>query len=312
MPYLAFDLDAMDAAPNVARAAGITEDAVIAGLARMWRHCWQRKTNVVDATALRGFFGGEVTAALGSFGFLEAWDGQHRVKGADRYLRLHLGQVAGGHAAKKHLIPGARQKAKASREAAERGCREESPDSAETSAEIEPRELLGSLSALSSSIEHRASKEASTSAAVVLWPAKAPHPPPTVSVPEALKDWQAFEAARAERFGGVPMPYPPATFESRWPAFLAAHGGDRGWAMETYIRAWADPWLSKRRPAGSLEAFLSPIQWPKFVEAKAQSEPAHPCVDCGKPATCTAWDDWVCYPCLGARQAKELASAELA
>lgn len=96
MPYLAFDLDAMDKAPNVGRAAGIPEDAVLAGLARMWRHCWQEKTDQVDGLAVRGFFGSDATAALVTFRFLESRDGGFRVRGAERYLRISKGLSEGG------------------------------------------------------------------------------------------------------------------------------------------------------------------------------------------------------------------------
>lgn len=88
MPYIACDLDALDKAPHVGRAAGVSEDSAIAGLVRMWRYCWAEKTDHVDGVAVRGFFGQDATAALVSFRFLEADTDGFRVRGADRYLRV--------------------------------------------------------------------------------------------------------------------------------------------------------------------------------------------------------------------------------
>jgi len=88
MPFIAFDVKALEEAPNVARAAHISEDAAIAGLARMWKHCWARKTDEVDGTALEGFFGADASRACITFGFLERAGEGYRVRGADRYLRI--------------------------------------------------------------------------------------------------------------------------------------------------------------------------------------------------------------------------------
>jgi len=96
MPYLAFDLDALEKAPNVARASHISEEMAIAGMARMWRHCYREQTDVVDATALEGFFGADTSRAMVTFRLLEATDGRFRVRGADRYLHIKKARIAGG------------------------------------------------------------------------------------------------------------------------------------------------------------------------------------------------------------------------
>lgn len=103
MPYLSFDLDALDSLPDVARRAGIDVDAVAYGLLRLWRHAWREKTDTVTASHLPGFFPGEgerVTEALTTFGFVEKRDdGTLRVRGAERYLRVSAARAKGAAAA---------------------------------------------------------------------------------------------------------------------------------------------------------------------------------------------------------------------
>lgn len=149
MPYIAFDLDAISSVPDVARSANTTEGAVAWGLLRLWQWCWRIKTDVVTPDHIRGFFGCDATAALEAFGFLEAiGDGTFRVKGAARYLRLQEARSRGGHAAKQHLIPGARQKSSAQRPA------ESQPrDTPETLSALRAQNALGFDSALTSTIE---------------------------------------------------------------------------------------------------------------------------------------------------------------
>lgn len=97
MPHLAFDLDALEKAPQVARAGGVAEDTVIAGLARMWRHCWRQKTDTVSTIALRGFFGADVSEALVTFELLASDEtNAFRVRGAKRYLRIAKAQSEAG------------------------------------------------------------------------------------------------------------------------------------------------------------------------------------------------------------------------
>lgn len=108
-PYIAYELDALQMAPDVARAARLTEDAVIAGNARMWHWCWRAKVDVVTALQVSGFFGGDATGALADFGFLEPIEGGFRVRGAARYLRLSEGRSKGGRAASGNLKRGVKR-----------------------------------------------------------------------------------------------------------------------------------------------------------------------------------------------------------
>jgi hypothetical protein len=100
--YIAFDLDALNEAPAVARFAGVSEDLVIAGMARMWAWCFREKVDIATTGQVRGLFGTDLTEALTEFGYLEPdehADGHWRVRGADRYLRVAEGRSKGGKAA---------------------------------------------------------------------------------------------------------------------------------------------------------------------------------------------------------------------
>lgn len=96
MPFIAFDLDALNVARDVANAAAITEERVTHGLLRMWAWCFREGTEYVDDVQVRGFFGPEAVPALTSFGFLEATKGRLRVRGAERYLRITEHQQKAG------------------------------------------------------------------------------------------------------------------------------------------------------------------------------------------------------------------------
>lgn len=111
-PHLELELDALEHAADVARAAGISEDTAIAGLVRMWRHCWRERVLSVSALAVRGFFGHDATEALQTFGFLGSpIDGLHLVRGAARMLRIEEAKQEarrrGGRAAQGNLKRGA-------------------------------------------------------------------------------------------------------------------------------------------------------------------------------------------------------------
>lgn len=141
MPYIAYDLDALDVAPHVARASGISDDAAVAGNARLWAWCWKAKTDLVTAAHLAGFYGStKVGEAMVAFGFLEAAGESFRVKGAGKYLRISEARSKGGKAASANLRQGPSVPA---------------PPPADS--RLEPRLTPGSSPALSSSIEHRAS-----------------------------------------------------------------------------------------------------------------------------------------------------------
>lgn len=147
--YIAFDLDALNVARDVGNACGLDEAHVTHGLLRMWSWCFRSKTDSVNPDHVKGFFGVDACGALMAFGFLAPTGDAFRVRGADRYLRLHEGRKKGGQAAKKNLIPGAvHRKHKA--DTKPKGVPKASPRSAEG----EPKEFIGSPSALTPSTEH--------------------------------------------------------------------------------------------------------------------------------------------------------------
>lgn len=199
MPYIAYDLDALDAASNVARASGISDDAAIAGNLRLWAYCWKKKTDVVVAGQLAGLYGSnQVATALVDFGFLEDLGGgrTYRVKGAERYLRLQEARSRGGKAAAGNLRRGPK--------AVDEGPTPV-PATPPTPAGTQPENSSGSRPALSSSIEHRASSN---------------KPPPTSSArtdelqeegEESERCWQGFQALR-KRMGRAPELRPPKNF----------------------------------------------------------------------------------------------------
>lgn len=159
MPYLPVELDAVNQFPLVAAAGGVSVEKVSHGFLQLWAYCFRSESDRVTPVHIRGFFGADITDALEAFGFLER-DGQPalRVKGAEEKLlqprrRLREGQVKGGHAAKKHLIPGARHR-KTSPEVSREGSPEilsAQPDRAER----EPRDSLGSSGLLTPSTQHQ-------------------------------------------------------------------------------------------------------------------------------------------------------------
>jgi hypothetical protein len=150
MPYLAFDLDALNAAPNVARAGGISEDAAIAGLARMWAWCFREENDHVSPSHLAGFFGtgdaDRVAAGLSTFGFLEQDGVQLRVRGADRYLKLKQARREGGRKGGQATVATGKSLANLKRPAEAR---------AEAEPEAPPKLARSSNEALSPSTEHR-------------------------------------------------------------------------------------------------------------------------------------------------------------
>lgn len=151
MSYLAFDLDALKRVPDASRAAGITEAELGYGLVRLWSWCWNEKTDAANTAHLRGFFGGDtqrVAEALCAFRFLElSSGGGFRVRGADRYLRIHKARSDGGKAASANLKQGALKPGASS---------EDSRGAAPATPRLEPGRSPGYSPALTPSTEHRA------------------------------------------------------------------------------------------------------------------------------------------------------------
>lgn len=100
MSNLSVDLKVIEThAPSVARAAGVSEDRVIAGLVRLWHRCWSTSRETLQRSEVAGAFGpdrlAELIEAL-EVDFLEKQgDGSFRVRGADQYLRIKAGRRKG-------------------------------------------------------------------------------------------------------------------------------------------------------------------------------------------------------------------------
>lgn len=181
MPYIAYDLDALNEAPNLARAGGITEDAAVAGLVRMWAACFRAKTDTVDRTRLPAFFGSvtdQLVTALLASGFLESTDNGFRVRGAERYLRISEARKEGGRKAKgnlkQHRLPAGSPPAQAG---------------------AQPEKSTGSTPALTPSTEHRTPNKKRKASA-----AQAPPDPRHAPLVKALCDAYQFERAAVYPF----------------------------------------------------------------------------------------------------------------
>jgi hypothetical protein len=108
--YLAFELDALKKVPDCARSACLAEEKLGYGLLRMWSHSWSNKTDRIKRAHLMGFFADadpeKLEPALEAFDFVERGEGDFRIRGAERYLRISKGRSKGGKATKGNLIPG--------------------------------------------------------------------------------------------------------------------------------------------------------------------------------------------------------------
>lgn len=110
-PYIALEFGAIEDARKAALKAGVHEDVVLAGLPRLYQHCWRKKSDRVMPGDLDLFFTGadeRLRRAMGVVGLLEI-DGDprgDRVKGAARLLRISSSKSKGGHAAKGNLRRG--------------------------------------------------------------------------------------------------------------------------------------------------------------------------------------------------------------
>ena len=149
MPYLQVDLDGKRKWPMVAAGLHVSEAQVAKGFLDLWEMCWREKTSTVSLLYLECLFGapGErVAVVLCELGFLEAGQAGHRVRGADKYLRITEARSAGGKKAAGNLKRG------------------KSPGSSRKAAGKQPEDTPGSGPALTPNTEHQSpSIEATTS-----------------------------------------------------------------------------------------------------------------------------------------------------
>lgn len=217
MSYIAFDLDAMNRAPAVARACGLSEDAVLAGLLRLWAWCFREETDTVQATHIRGHFGGDAGEALEAFGFLEATDqGTWRVRGAARYLRIKGAQRAAAERTNQRKVD--RTLTVRSTDATPHGGPHGTPHGQPTLLHRAPN------------TEHRAVKDPATPPAPRAKPAgkaKAPADPRHAPLVKALVEASpgyAFQARDAAAVTSLLALGPPEEVLTRWRRALASAG----------------------------------------------------------------------------------------
>ena len=99
MSFIQVDLKVIEVqGPAMARALGVDEKTVLAGLLRLWHRCWSLKTDTITAIEVRGFIPHQdACATMEAFGFLASvGDEKWRVKGADTYLRVRDSRSKGG------------------------------------------------------------------------------------------------------------------------------------------------------------------------------------------------------------------------
>lgn len=150
--YIAVELDALNKAPGVARAARCAEDVVIGGLVRLWAYAFREKRAELSSLEVRGCFDTEadVVPALTAFGFLEPQGEVLRVRGAERYLRIAEARSKGGKAASGNLKRGHRRPSR--QPAASRGA---AGASAGNQPEVQPGVSSGSAPALTPTTDDR-------------------------------------------------------------------------------------------------------------------------------------------------------------
>ncbi len=178
MPYLSFDLDAKKKAAICAEYAGVPPGVVAWGLLELWEYAWKEKADTVAEMFMTVFFGSNerLREALVSLGFVEKSGDKWRVRGADRYLRIVEAKSDAG----KNRVAGAKRDAKGRLTSS-------SPAPIQQASSTHPApagQPTSSQPALSSSIEHRASKDLKTLRAKGSPPAEEP----------ATPEWQTLVA----------------------------------------------------------------------------------------------------------------------
>lgn len=256
--FIAVDLKVIEGlAGAVARAAGVSEDRILAGLVRLWHRCWSDEVEDLSFLEMGGVFGSAdlipILAALVAFGFLESNPGGiYRVRGAERYLRLRESKRRGGKAAVSNLKRG------------------KSPGS---SAGVLPGTLPGthpgSTPALSPNTEHRTPNTLKEEAEAREKPRDQPHQNDWDG-PEDFWSW--FQSRR--RAGGCigEKPPHPRALAKFWSEALTELGGDPEPLREAVFRFGDDPFWQKKTPPCPFAGFAS--VWPKYVPRGAVAHDA--------------------------------------
>lgn len=245
MSHIAVELKVIEVrAPNVARAAAISEDRSLAGLVRLWHRAWSVEAEVITRTQIAGVFGperiDEIIDALCSEGLLEPHDAGWRIKGADRYLRLKSARRAGAAKTNEN-----RRSAHAQRTLSDGPAHAGRP----------------LPNALSPSTEHRAPStelKATAAAAATLVVVPLPQKPANrFESGEAYFAWLQNERHEA----GFVTEKPPAGLSGWFSEIMLELNGD-GDRLDATVRAFAlDPYWRKQN--APMRALMS--QWRRYV-----------------------------------------------
>lgn len=101
MAFVQVELDAIKTAQLASGVVGLNAAQVIGGLTLLWAHCFNSSRDTVSAIEVEACFCGgnsRLCEAMVAFGFLETCEGQFRVRGAERYLRISESKKAAGKA----------------------------------------------------------------------------------------------------------------------------------------------------------------------------------------------------------------------
>jgi hypothetical protein len=107
--HIQLDLKAVEQAPSVARAAGITLEQQLVGLVFMYHYVWAQKSDHATRDLLSGWFAvslvevDRLAGAEVAFGHLEVREGGWRIRGAKRYFSLRAKLSEGGKKSKGNL-----------------------------------------------------------------------------------------------------------------------------------------------------------------------------------------------------------------
>lgn len=268
MSYIAVELDVLSAAPNAARAAGVSEDAILGGLNRLWAYSFRTKRDVLHELEVLGCFAvyaERLLPTLRAFGWLDdAPEGRLRVRGADRYLRIAEARAKGGKAAAGNLRRGKSQP-------------ELPPGSPPAAAGSQPGGSSGSFPALSANSEQRAAnsekeEEAATAAGVLVFEA-----PTTLPIAWSGQDFFAWFQAQRQAAGLVGEQWPKGNLSTWWSSVLLTPGMSVE-RLQAAVAAYArsEHWRPRGLPWAGFAS-----QWRKFVP------PAEAHVEQGLPPAVT-------------------------
>lgn len=249
MPYLSFDLDAMEQCPLVGAACHRTPGAIAWGLLQMWRFCWRSEIDVVSPLQVGAFFSAsddrdDVLAALSHFGFLEPAEGGLRVRGVAKYLRVQQAKRDGGK--KGRAISTSKLGVTGLLQGQPQGHFKVNP-------EVKTGTTSGSTQALTASSEQREK--------LIKKPAE-----PWTESERAAKE--SFFAAYQELRSGLPLEFRNHIDAKPFRRYLKTYGPGVFLRCWRYALASQDPYLR-----ASSVAELCGTKWPRILDAATKDAP---------------------------------------